>query len=178
MTMFQPRSRYLTLGQVGARSGRHPELLRQWCAAGRVPCQRVGGSWMMCEDDLVLLDRMATRSHRPAAAPPLSGRRRLIAALFSDRDRVGAASDALHRRLGVDDAAIRSEPLGVRGLGDLGLTVLAGEVAEESVLDARRILSGFGGRIVAELDPPAPPQSAEPVPRRRAARVATGSRAR
>ncbi|MDQ2966018.1 MAG: helix-turn-helix domain-containing protein, partial [Chloroflexota bacterium] len=47
-----PESGYLTLSQVAIRTGRHPELLRQWCAAGRLPCARVGGSWVMLERDV------------------------------------------------------------------------------------------------------------------------------
>jgi Helix-turn-helix domain len=151
--MADQSSPFLTLSQVAARTGRHPELLRQWCAAGRIPCQRLGGSWVLRESDLGLLDRMATRSRRRVrSGTPASGRRRLIAAVFEDADHASQAGAALRERLTLEDASIESAPLGLRSLAGLGLTVVAGHVPEESTLDARRILGSYRGRIVAELD--------------------------
>jgi hypothetical protein len=157
-------SSYLTLSQVAARTGRHPELLRQWCAAGRIPCQRLGGSWVVLERDLPLLDRMATRTRRrTATTSPPSGRRRLLVAVFEEPARATEAAGALRARLTLDDAAIESGPIGVGALGGLGLTVIAGQVPEERVLDGRRILSAFGGRIVAEFEGDrAPTRAARP----------------
>jgi hypothetical protein len=146
-------SSYLTLSQVAARTGRHPELLRQWCAAGRIPCQRLGGSWVVMEHDLPLLERMATRTRRrTAAASPPSGRRRLLVAVFEETARAGEAATALRARLALDDSAIETGPIGIGALDGLGVTVVAGQVPEEHILDARRILGAFGGRIVAEFE--------------------------
>jgi hypothetical protein len=149
---------YLTLSQVAARTGRHPELLRQWCAAGRIPCHRLGGSWVVLERDLPLVDQMATRTRRRlAAAAPLSGDRRLLAAVYEHPARAAEASDALRERLRLEAGAVETGPLGVGTLEAMGLTVVAGRVPAEVVLDARRILASYGGRIVAELDAdPAP----------------------
>jgi len=146
-------SAYLTLSQVAARTGRHPELLRQWCAAGRIPCQRLGGSWVVLEQDLELIDRMATRARRRSqvGSGALSGRRRLVAAVFEDPAHAAAGATALRDRLALDDTAIETAPIGLRTLGALGLTVVAGHVPEEAILDARRILIAFAGRIVADL---------------------------
>jgi hypothetical protein len=155
--MPDPSSAYLTLSQVAARTGRHAELLRQWCAAGRIPCQRLGGSWVLLEADLPLLERMATRARRRSRVNgPSSGRRRLLAAVFDDPARAADAADALRGRLSIDDGAIETGPIGIGQLSALGLTVVAGQVEEELVLDARRILGAFGGRIVADLDPEPP----------------------
>jgi hypothetical protein len=154
----------LTLSQVAARTGRHPELLRQWCAAGRIPCQRLGGSWLLREADLPLLDRMATRARRRTRAhAPRTGRRRLLAAVFEEAARAEEAMDGLRTRLKVDDGAIEAGPIGVGRLGALGLTVVAGQVAEELVLDARRILGSFGGKIVADLEAEPSASSSRPV---------------
>lgn len=151
--MPESSSPYLTLSQVAARTGRHPELLRQWCAAGRIPCQRLGGSWVVLERDLALLDRMATRARRRSTTiAPRSGRRRLLAAVFEDADRASQAAEALRRRLTLDDGAIETGPIQLGTLRAFDLTVVAGKIAEESVLDARRIIAAFGGRIVAELE--------------------------
>ena len=172
--MTDSSSAYLTLSQVAARTGRHPELLRQWCAAGRIPCQRLGGSWVVLEADLALLDRMATRARRRTAAGDgaPSGRRRLLAAVFDDPARAAAGADALRDRLSLDDTQIETAPMGLRSLSGLGLTVVAGQVPEEAVLDARRILVAYAGRIVAELESGpliAPPPRARSERRRAAA---------
>jgi hypothetical protein len=172
--MPDPSSAYLTLSQVAARTGRHPELLRQWCAAGRIPCQRLGGSWVLLEADVPLLDQMATRARRRARpAGPRSGRRRLLAAVFGDPASAASAAEALRARLAIEDGAIETGPMGVGRLGALGLTVVAGQVAEELVLDARRIIGAYGGRVVAELEP----EPSRPTGRRRAegAQVAAGA---
>ena len=143
---------YLTLSEVAARTGRHPELLRQWCAAGRIPCHRLGGTWVIREADVALIDQMASRSRRrPQAATP-SGRTRLVAAVFDAEERGSAAAEALRNRLGIDGDGVQSGPLGIEALGASGLTVVASRVPEERLLDARRIVSSFGGRVVAELE--------------------------
>jgi hypothetical protein len=151
--MAADSSTYLTLSQVAVRTGRHPELLRQWCAAGRIPCLRLGGSWVVREEDLALLDRIATRTRRrPEASAPPSGRTRLLAAVFDEQERAERAAVALRDRLHLPPDAVETAPVGIRSLGALGLTFVAGTVPAESALDGRRVLTSFGGRIVAELD--------------------------
>ncbi len=150
--MSEPSTPYLTLAQVAARTGRHPELLRQWCASGRLPCERFGGTWVLREADLGLLDRMATRARRRPPTIAASGRARLLAAVFLDPDRAVAAADALRRRLSIDGSAVECAPLALTAFRDLALTVVVARAGQESVLEARRILGGFGGRVVVELD--------------------------
>jgi len=151
--MADDTSTYLTLSQVSVRTGRHPELLRQWCAAGRIPCLRLGGSWVVREEDLALIGRIATRARRrPESALARSGRTRLLAAIFDDKDHATRAADALRDRLSLDSDAIETAPVNLRSLHVYGLTFVAGSVPEESSLDGRRILASFGGRIVAELE--------------------------
>ena len=150
--MSETASNFLTLSQVSARTGRHPELLRQWCASGRIPCQRLGGSWVLREEDLVLLDGIATRTRhvvRKTSADPVG--RRVIAAVFDDAERGAAAADALRLRLGLEATAIETSPVGLRSLGTLGLTVVAGTIPAASALQGRRIIGSFGGRVVADV---------------------------
>src|SRR3954447_15578773 len=100
---------YLTLSQVALRTGRHPELLRQWCARGRVPCARVGGSWVVREQDLALVDGIAKRSRQTragAVAVDHPDRTRIIAAVFDDDALAGTAADALRQRLGAAHDAV------------------------------------------------------------------------
>jgi hypothetical protein len=151
--MADDSSTYLTLSQVAVRTGRHPELLRQWCSAGRIPCLRLGGSWVLREEDLPLLDRIATRTRRrPETIAVPSGRTRSLAAVFADGGRAESAAQALRDRLSLGPDAIETAPVTLKSLGGRGLTFVAGTVPEESSLDGRRILTSYGGRIVAELD--------------------------
>lgn len=174
--MADDASTYLTLSQVAVRTGRHPELLRQWCAAGRIPCLRLGGSWVVREDDLPLIDRIATRARRRAERSSVpSGRTRMLAAVFEDGSRAQTAAAALRDRLALADDAVETAPVSLRSLGMHGLTFVASTVPEESSLDGRRILASYGGRIVAELDgqpTPTPPARSRARSTRRA--LATG----
>jgi helix-turn-helix protein len=150
-----PEPSYLTLSQVSLRTGRHPELLRQWCARGRVPCARVGGSWVIREHDLGLVDGIARRSRQTRAGPAAVDhpeRTRIIAAVFDDDGLAGTAADALRERLRLSHDAVGTTSLGLTALAPLRLSVVAGRVSEPASVDARRILVGYGGRIVADID--------------------------
>jgi hypothetical protein len=150
-----PEPAYLTLSQVALRTGRHPELLRQWCARGRVPCARVGGSWVVREQDLPLVDGIARRSRAARAGAPAVDhpeRNRIIAAVFDDDGLAGTVADALRDRLRLAPDAIGTTSLGLTALAPLRLSVVAGRFSEPASVDARRILVGYGGRIVADID--------------------------
>jgi hypothetical protein len=176
--MSHAESSYLTLSQVAVRTGRHPELLRQWCASGRLPCARVGGSWVMLERDVALLDGIASRARRRRSAepgpapvatqvvPPTSDR--VLAAVFDDEAAARLAAQALRDRLGEAAEDVGTVPLAVPALPALSLTVVAGRIAGSAAIGARRILAAFGGRIIADVeeiraaDPAAAEQAAEP----------------
>jgi hypothetical protein len=153
---------YLTLSQVAVRTGRHPELLRQWCAAGRLPCARVGGSWVMLEKDVALIDGIASRARRsrvpaPAAAAVASpvavpATDRVLAAVFDDAAAARLAALALGDRLGEAAQEVGTAPLVVPALPALSLTVVAGRIAGSAAIEARRILAAFGGRVVADIE--------------------------
>jgi hypothetical protein len=147
-------SRYLTLSQVALRTGRHPELLRQWCAADRLPCLRLGGSWVMLERDLPLVDAIASRSGRARRAdePAAFGGTRVIAAVFDGADLAASAGEAVRRRLRLDATAIGTGPLSLPTMPEVTLTVVAARVASGQVVAARRVLAAYAGRIVADIE--------------------------
>jgi hypothetical protein len=150
-----PEPAYLTLSQVSLRTGRHPELLRQWCARGRIPCARVGGSWVLREQDLALVDGIAKRSRQTRAGPAAIDhpeRTRIIAAVFDDDGTAATVADALRHRLRLSHDAIGTTSLGLSALAPLRLSVVAGRFSEPVSVEARRILVGYGGRIVADID--------------------------
>jgi hypothetical protein len=154
MAMSGPESTYVTLSQVAVRTGRHPELLRQWCAGGRLPCARVGGSWVMLERDVALIDGIASRSRRQREPAPVAGPTpdRVLAAVFDDEAAARLAAQALRDRMGESAAEIGAAALAVPPLPALSLTVVAARIAGPGALAARRILTAFGGRVVADIE--------------------------
>jgi hypothetical protein len=153
--MATPDPSYLTLSQVALRTGRHPELLRQWCAAGRIPCQRVGGSWVIRERDLAFVDAIARRGHAARTEPEAAtdpGRTRILAAVFDNAESADAVAGVLRERFAMQPDAVGTSNVRVNGLAALRLTLVAGRFPEPASVDARRILVGYGGRMVADLD--------------------------
>ena len=153
--MSTTESPYLTLSQVAVQTGRHPELLRQWCAAGRLPCTRVGGSWVLRERDLALVSRIARRTRAGDAAPPAhtdAVSSRVIAALFDDEATATKVAAALRERLELPERAVGLTYVELPGAPSLRLCVVAGRFADLASIEARRLLLGYGGRIVADID--------------------------
>jgi len=97
---------------------------------------------------------------------------RVLAAMFSDRERASAALVALRSRLNAPAEDVDIAPLGTPGLADEGdQTLLAGRFHEHSVEFVRRTVAREGGSVVTEVDeqwtrpriPPPPP--VDPAPR-------------
>lgn len=63
--------RLLTLADAAARTGRNAELLRRWCAAGRIPCHRVGRDWMVDPADIASIEGMPRRGMTKGGARAL-----------------------------------------------------------------------------------------------------------
>jgi hypothetical protein len=51
----------LTLTEVAIITGRNAELLRRWCVAGRIRCQRVGRDWVIDRGDIAAVEGMPRR---------------------------------------------------------------------------------------------------------------------
>jgi excisionase family DNA binding protein len=48
-------TRIVSLREAADATGRHPEVLRRWCADGRLPAIRVGRSWAISGETLAAL---------------------------------------------------------------------------------------------------------------------------
>ena len=108
----------------------------------------------MLERDLPLVDAIASRGGRPRRAGETSAPigSRVIAAVFDDQDEAATAGEALRRRLNLEAASIGSGPLSLPTLPEVALTVVAARVGSGQVVGARRVLSAYGGRIVADIE--------------------------
>jgi len=61
--------RLVPLAEVARRTGRHPDLLRRWCLAGRLDAVRVGRVWCLTERSIGELARFQRR-RRPQPIGP------------------------------------------------------------------------------------------------------------
>lgn len=134
---------YLTLAEVARRTGRHREQLRQWCASGRLPCERFGRDWLLLESNLALVDHAAARRRRA----PDSGRS-VIGVSFTDSagGRQALAHARSHFGLQVADAALA--PLAIDNVAFVLVAVI---VPDERVDEAVELFHGLGGTIVANV---------------------------
>jgi hypothetical protein len=60
----------VSLAEAARQTGRNQEVLRRWCADGRVPAVRIGRSWAISTGTLTTLLQHAERS-RPRFAPAM-----------------------------------------------------------------------------------------------------------
>jgi excisionase family DNA binding protein len=148
---------YLTLAEVARRTGRHHEQLRQWCASGRLPCERFGRDWLLLESDLEIVNRAPAR-RRPRA----DGNRTVVGVSFTD-SRIGRRVLAeASRRFGLDG---RDGALAPLAIDDLTLVLVAAIVSDEQLAEAIALFEGHGGTIVANVpegDRAKPPVDSSP----------------
>ena len=164
-------SEYLTLAQVAALTGRHPELLRQWAAAGRVPAKRLGNVWVMRADDVRFVTAMTSRSRSVIRrAIPSDGRVRVVAASFADGAAAIAAAALLKARIQVDTLDVALTSVEIPAVVAMTLTIVAVRAPLTRLLEARGILVGHGGTVVADIDAELLPDHDEQDASRRAGR--------
>lgn len=144
------RPRYLSLAEVARLTGRHPELLRQWCAAGRLPCERIGGSWAILEEHLPLVHGQPARGRRRAGEAVVE-RRSVVAAVFTDATRGRLVHGELVRRYALDAADAAVAPLELPGAE---IVLVAVRVPSGAVADVVALSEALGGRVVADVDQP------------------------
>jgi hypothetical protein len=54
----------LPLAEAARLTGRHPDLLRRWCASGRIDGFRVGPTWALTTHEVERLARLPARRRR------------------------------------------------------------------------------------------------------------------
>ena len=143
--------RTLRLDEV-ARLTRQPvEQLRQWCATGLLPCDRLDGQWALPEDELPGAFSLAAVGPRLAHTALPDGAR-LLAVAFHDQAEARAALDQIRTRTGVRPSDVEIAPLSIDGMQRV---LIAGRIpaAHEAAIQA--IVVSHGGRIVDGHAPPA-----------------------
>jgi hypothetical protein len=109
----------------------------------------------MLERDVPLIDGIAARHRgraRPSPPPAVEGSSRVIAAVFDDPATADKAAAVLRDRLGLAPQDVGTGPLDLPAVSAFSLAVVAGRVPAGSVIKARKFLSAYGGRIVADIE--------------------------
>lgn len=146
------RPRYLSLAEVARLTGRHPELLRQWCAAGRLPCERIGSSWALLDEHVPLVQAQPARGHRARSSVASRAERRVVvAAAFGDAARGRLVRSEVVDRLGLEPDDVAIAPLALDGLE---IALVAGRFPESRAPEVAELMLGLGGRIVADGERP------------------------
>jgi excisionase family DNA binding protein len=136
-------TRYLTLAEVARRTGRHHEQLRQWCASGRLPCERFGRDWLLLESNLARVDRQPARRRKDAGRTG-----RVVGVSFIDSAAGREALNQAREAFGLGERALAAAPLAI---DDVTLSLVAVIVPDERVDEAIGLFEGHGGRIVANI---------------------------
>lgn len=99
--------RLFTLAEAAAITGRNGELLRRWCASGRIACQRLGRDWLVEGRELSRIERMPRRGMTADRAPRVDDARVLNDALRRDLESCLARGERVRAiAVGVEGAAL------------------------------------------------------------------------
>lgn len=142
MSPEQPR--LVPLEEAARLARRNQEELRQWCATGRLRCDRVDGRWYVLESELHVA---ATMPIRMVDRSP-SGRA-VLAIAFSDREMGRRACELMRTRFGLSDEDCSSARLALDGRD---LLIVAGTFAADTVDAVVEIARDHGGLIVDDVD--------------------------
>ena len=150
--MTDARPPLLTLDEVARRTGRSIELLREWCATGRIRGEHLGGRWLVAENRLEAI-RAMPRPSRPfeVEGPDARGRDPVVAIAFPDRPSAVRAARALVRRLGLAHGSLSIGPLALDGLN---LFVVAGRLPTDRGRDIEAIVRDNRGTVVDAVTRP------------------------
>lgn len=149
--------RTLRLDEVAHLTSQPVERLRQWCATGLLPCDRVDGRWALPESELPSAFALAAVGPRLADTALPDGAR-LLAAAFQDHAAARTALDAIRTATGVRPSEVEVAPLALDGMQQV---LVAGRIPAEHQAAIHAIVADAGGRIV-DGQPPAPVSQTHP----------------
>lgn len=157
--MTDPRPRLLTLGEAAQRSGRPVELLREWCATGRIEGERLGGRWLVPESTLEAIRSMPTAfvpfeidgseaadESDAADRTEADGGDPIVAIAFRDRLTAVRAAGELASRFALGRGGLSVGPLALDGLD---LFVVAGRLPRTRGTEIEAIVRHNTGTVVA-----------------------------
>ena len=143
--------RTLRLDEVADLTNQPVEQLRQWCATGLLPCDRVDGSWALPETELPAAFALAAVGPRLATTALPDGAR-LLAAAFRDHGAAHVALAAIRTATNVRPTDVEVAPLSLDGMAQV---LVAGRIPAAHEAEIHAIVAEAGGRIV-DGRPPLP----------------------
>ena len=97
----------LPLADVAERTGRNAELVRRWCAAGRIRCHRIGRDWMIEPGELARIQAMPTRGKRKERTMDVRGLDVLAPGLVAALHDCLEPDETVHEVIaGIEDSAL------------------------------------------------------------------------
>src|SRR4051794_35710213 len=138
MSPRQPR--LIPVTTAATLTGQPEATLSQWCATGRLDCERVADTWYLLESDLHRAAEMRARVHREYA----SGRA-VLALAFADAHAGRQAFDELRHRFGAGAGDLAIGPMSLDGRE---FVLIAGAFPDDSTHRIEEIAQQFGGLVV------------------------------
>lgn len=144
------RERQVSLPEVAQRTGVAVAQLREWCATGRLPCDRDGTEWCLGESHVPKAAALATLGRRLAQGQRADGRQPFAAAF---RDSVAArhALQELRRQSTADLADVSIAPLAIDGMT---LVVVAGWLPARLAPAVSEVVERRGGWFLDAVEVP------------------------
>ena len=134
--------RLLRIDEAAQRTGCAPDELRQWCATGRLHCDRIGTEWLILESELHLAAAIPSRTLHQSG-------RSVLAIAFGDVVQGRRAFDEIRRRL---NAGTRDLEMGRLSLDGREYALVAGSFADEAYPVLESIVTRFGAVVVDDVD--------------------------
>ncbi len=129
---------YVSLATIAERTGVSVRSLREWCATGRLACERFGGTWAIRTADSDEVRQLAERRPRPPRHATL-----VLPVEVSTTD--------------VERTVMRAFGLTARNVSKVRPTIddmeyvgFSADAETEAIERARLVVEGFGGQL---LDP-------------------------
>lgn len=144
------QERQVSLAEVARRTGVTVGQLREWCATGRLPCDRDGSEWCLGESHVPKVAALATLGRRLAEGRRADGRQPFAAA-FRDSIAARLTLQELRRQSTADFADVSVAPLAIDGMT---LVVVAGWLPSSLAPAVSEVVERRGGWFLDAVDAP------------------------
>jgi excisionase family DNA binding protein len=134
--------RLLRIDEAAERTGCSPDELRQYCATGRLHCDRVGTEWLILESELHLAASLPSRSLHQSG-------RSVLAIAFGDMAQGRRAFEEIRRRL---NSGARDLEMGRLSLDGREYALVAGSFSNDAYPLLESIVKRYGGAVVDDVD--------------------------
>jgi len=137
----------LTLEAVSAQTRVPVRMLREWCATGRLPCEREGSSWVLAISDLARVRSLAAGRNQPR------GDGRPVAIVVPADKAPHDLAEEVARRLGMTPASVAMSRLAIDGQD---YVVAVWKDGQPQLPEVARLAEEIGGELLEGDEAPEP----------------------